>query len=192
MPPLFLQLDIAGNPVRWITYKTCAYYYSKNLIAWTAGEHDYTIYGGINRVHHRSQLTMNTIIAVKGKISFKGNISNEYVSLSNRTLFERDRNLCAYCGKQFSFHNLTRDHIVPISRNGTNTWMNVVTACAPCNKYKDDRTPEEANMELLYVPYVPSRAEFLLLSNKKILADQMSFLLNRIPDHSRLKYDTTI
>ena len=32
-------------------------------------------------------------------------------------------------------------------------------------------------MKLLAVPYIPNLAEYLLLSNRRILADQMEFLL---------------
>lgn len=33
-------------------------------------------------------------------------------------------------------------------------------------------------MKLLAVPYTPNLAEYLILSNRLILADQMEFLLN--------------
>ena len=40
-----------------------------------------------------------------------------------------------------------------------------------------NRTPEEANMALLGVPYTPNRFEYLYLKNRHILAaDQMDFL----------------
>ena len=40
-----------------------------------------------------------------------------------------------------------------------------------------------SRMELLYAPYVPNKAEFLILSNRNILADQMDFLKTSIsPD----------
>jgi hypothetical protein len=44
-------------------------------------------------------------------------------------------------------------------------------------------------MPLLYVPYVPNRHEAFILSNRKILADQMEFLLRGVPRHSRLHAD---
>jgi len=56
-------------------------------------------------------------------------------------------------------------------------WENCVTACRVCNQHKDDRTPDEAGMKLLAVPYIPNLAQYLILSNRKILADQMEFLL---------------
>lgn len=185
--PLVLQLDNAGNPTCWIDFEKASYYYCKDLVAWTMNAADFTLHGGINEASGKqSTLTMETIIAVKGKMTNRHAQARDKVPLTNRTLFRRDRHLCAYCGHQYSSSDLSRDHIIPVSRNGADNWMNVVSSCTSCNKYKDDMTLQEAGMELLYVPYVPSRAEFLILSNKKILADQMEFLLARVPKESRL------
>jgi hypothetical protein len=41
-------------------------------------------------------------------------------------------------------------------------------------------------MELIYLPYVPNRAEYLILTNRRILADQMEYLLAGVPRTSRL------
>ena len=106
--------------------------------------------------------------------------------LNNRELFRRDRHMCAYCADELSFFRLTRDHIRPLSRGGRDTWMNVVTACRQCNGQKRNRLPEEAGMELLYLPYVPNKAEYLILTNRRILSDQMEFLKQHVAAHSRL------
>ncbi len=183
--PLILQLDQAGNPHKWITFEDAAYYYSKNLIAWTVGEEGYTIYGGNNRITmRRSSLALNSIIAVRGKVGDKHMYRTP--SLTNRALFRRDQHICAYCGNEFYQDKLTRDHIIPSSRGGKNAWENVVTACGGCNKRKDDRTPEEAKMKLLYIPYAPSKSEHLILMNRNILADQFDFLKKQLPAHSRV------
>jgi hypothetical protein len=41
-------------------------------------------------------------------------------------------------------------------------------------------------MPLLYVPYVPNRHEHFILRNRRILADQMEYLLAGVPRTSRL------
>jgi len=185
--PLVLQLDVAGNPHQWITYEKSAYYYAKDLVAWEAAPVDFTLHGGISALTgETSTLTINTIIAIKGKVTSHQLQQMNRIPLSNRTLFRRDKNLCAYCGHQFSTSELSRDHVVPTSKGGPNSWTNVVTACHSCNKYKDDRTLEQAGLQLLYVPYTPNRAELLILQNRTILADQMEFLLKRCPENSRL------
>jgi len=50
---------------------------------------------------------------------------------------------------------LTRDHLVPLSRGGTNDWTNVITACSPCNTRKGSRLPEEIGMHPLTHPVEP-------------------------------------
>ena len=185
--PLVLQLDVAGNPHQWITHEKAAYYYTKGLVAWSMQQDDFTLFGGTSRMTgEQSTLTMDTIIAIKGKVNSKQYAQMNRVPLSNQTLFRRDQHVCAYCGNEFKMRDLSRDHIKPVSQGGPNIWMNVVTACHACNKHKDNRTPEEANMELLYVPYIPNRAEYLILQNRKILADQMEFLISKVPQESRL------
>ena len=64
--------------------------------------------------------------------------------------------------------------------------MNVVTACRQCNGHKRNRLPQEAGMELLYAPYIPNKAEYLILTNRRIFVDQMEFLRQHVSVHSRL------
>lgn len=184
--PLILQLDVAGNPCRWINFEQAAFYYAKELVAWSMGQEGVRINGGVSRMTGlQSFLDLNTIIAVKGELGDRQ--LYRVPSLTNRSLFRRDHHICAYCGNEFSHAELTRDHVTPRSRGGKDVWTNVVSACSSCNKYKDDApTPEDAGMKLLYVPYAPNRAEYLLLMNRTVLADQMEFLKARVPSHSHV------
>jgi len=75
--------------------------------------------------------------------------------LSRRALLMRDDYTCQYCGVQPGKEHLTMDHILPRSRGGRTDWENVATACAPCNRRKGNRTPEEANMKLRKPPTRP-------------------------------------
>src|SRR3546814_10068504 len=85
----------------------------------------------------------------KQKTAYELRISDWSSDVCSSDLFQRDHNLCLYCGRQFTPHLLTRDHVMPASRGGASIWENCVTACRSCNQRKDDRTPEEANMRLL-------------------------------------------
>ncbi len=140
--PLILTLDNHGVPHRWVTWQQACFYYAKNLVAWTLGDREFVFHGGICRATgRRSSITARSIIAIKGKaMAMRG--FNQVPPLNNRELFRRDRHICAYCGGGFSFLRLTRDHIRPVSRGGTDTWMNVVTACRACNGIKRNRVPE--------------------------------------------------
>ena len=160
---------------------------SKNLVAWDAGDECFTFVGGHSRITgQRSTITANSIIAIKGK-ALAGKSQHKVPPLSNRELFHRDRHVCAYCGEELPGQRLTRDHVVPVVQGGRDMWMNVVTACRACNQVKSGRTPEQAGMELLYAPYVPNKAEYLILCNRHILADQMDFLARHVPSISRVR-----
>ena len=47
---------------------------------------------------------------------------------------------CAYCGQS---KPLTRDHVVPLSRGGTDDIANIVPACQSCNSRKNAQTGHE-------------------------------------------------
>ncbi|MDD2747041.1 MULTISPECIES: HNH endonuclease [Acidithiobacillus] len=176
---LVLRLDVGGRPMAWETWEEAAAHYVRGNVAWTLGNPFFTAHGGIcRRSGVLSQLDIHPVIAVRGR--HQGKIRPP--ALSNQTLFHRDHHLCMYCGKHFPLRELTRDHIIPISRKGRDIWTNVVTACRSCNSRKDNRTPEEAHMPLLAVPFTPTWAEYLLLSNRRILADQMEFLIAQVPE----------
>ena len=183
--PLILTLDVFGQPHRWVTWQHAIFYYTKDLVAWDAGEQNFTFLGGTSHLTgHRSSITANSIIAIKGK-ALPARSLRQTPPLNNRELFHRDRQICAYCGREFVSGRLTRDHVVPVSQGGADIWMNVVTACRPCNQRKGGKTPEQASMMLLYTPYVPNKAEYLILSNRHILADQMDFLVRHLSANSR-------
>jgi 5-methylcytosine-specific restriction endonuclease McrA len=79
--------------------------------------------------------------------------------VTNTFLFARDQYRCQYCGRHMTEFKpreaLTRDHLVPLSRGGTNDWTNVITACSPCNTRKGSRLPEEIGMHPLTHPVEP-------------------------------------
>lgn len=80
--------------------------------------------------------------------------------VTNTFLFARDGYRCQYCGRhrgqlkgrQF----LTKDHVLPLSRGGGNSWENVVASCSSCNNLKGDLLPWEAGMKLLAEPRKPN------------------------------------
>lgn len=167
-----LQLSKAGQPQAWLNREQAATVYAKDRVLWELGEAQIPILGGINAHGVRSRFDMAPIVACDGDI-FE---SRTRPALNNRLLFRRDDHRCLYCGEPFSYGHLTRDHVVPRSLNGRDRWENVVAACKRCNHSKGARTPEQAGMKLLAVPFVPNPFEFLYLANHHILADQMDYL----------------
>jgi 5-methylcytosine-specific restriction endonuclease McrA len=53
----------------------------------------------------------------------------------------RDERTCHYCGTRRG--RMTCDHKITVSRGGTSTLDNLVTACLACNSTKGTRTAEE-------------------------------------------------
>jgi 5-methylcytosine-specific restriction endonuclease McrA len=180
-----LQLDVSGRPQAWISVQEAATLYATQTVAWTLGESFRVLRGGWQRATGlQSRIEVHPIVAVRGAVPSRA--WRQTPSLSNPKLFARDRHVCAYCGGRFRFDELTCEHIRPVSRGGTDTWMNCITACRTCNGRKGNRLPEEAGMSLLYLPYVPSLHEDMILRGRRILADQMEFLLAGVPRSSRL------
>jgi 5-methylcytosine-specific restriction endonuclease McrA len=158
--------------------------YVRGAVAWTMGEPCLTVHGGTCRqTGLQSTIVLHPIVAARSHAHPRA--LDPSPALTNTALFARDASMCMYCGEHFSRADLTRDHVMPISRQGKDEWENVVSACLACNLRKSNRTPQQANMPLLAVPYRPSWVEHLILSNRNILADQMEFLVSRLPRDRR-------
>lgn len=180
-----LRLNTAGAPIEWLTWQEAVCLHARELISWTYGEEVMEVHGGFSRLTgEQTVVTLNSIIACKGKVFTKG---RKDPPLTNRALFRRDQNICLYCGNRFKEVHLSRDHVKPMSRGGQDVWTNVVTACKRCNARKGDRLPDECGLELLALPYRPNHAEYLALSHSgRILGDQMAFLRKQFSANSRL------
>ena len=175
-------------PLEWIDYREAVRLYHADQVAYDCGTRLYTVFGGSSSLTGlRSRIDINSIIATHGTAKSLSRDRDRYVPpLNNPTLFRRDGNLCLYCAMRFPTRNLTRDHITPISQGGRDSWNNVATACRRCNNYKGGRTPEQAALELIAVPFTPTYAEYIYLKGRRVLADQMQYLLAHIPRTSPL------
>jgi len=179
-----LGLDAHGRALDWLSWQDATCLYARGAVAWTLGEPCLHVHGGTNRASGlRSVLRLHPIIAARGHA--RPQALDPTPALTNQALFARDQHLCLYCGRDCPRAHLTRDHVVPLSKGGRDTWVNVVTACYHCNSRKGNRTPQQAGMPLLAVPYRPSWIEHLILSNRNILADQMAFLKAQLPKKAR-------
>jgi 5-methylcytosine-specific restriction endonuclease McrA len=96
-------------------------------------------------------------------------LPDQTVKLNRRNLFARDRNTCQYCGRHYSTHDLSIDHVKPRAQGGGDTWDNLVCACIRCNARKGGRTPDQASMKLVKKPERPKRNPVisLRLGNEK-------------------------
>lgn len=183
--PRILRLDISGRPVEWVSWQEAVCLYAREIVVWTLGDAVLRVRGSYSRITSaRSSVEIHSIIACDGKVVAP---AKGVPPLTNEALFRRDLSVCLYCGNRFPDGELTRDHVVPISRRGRDGWDNVVAACRRCNHHKGNRLPEECGMELMALPYVPNFAEYLALTNSgRILGDQMDFLRKSFGRQSRL------
>ena len=184
-----LRTDVSGMPLEWIGYQEAVRLIALDQVSYSLGRTLYRIRGGINAVTGlRSAIEVNAIVASCGNHPHAHLFSSSYTPpLSNKALFRRDQSVCLYCGLQFPNFMLSRDHIKPLSQGGDDRWANVVTACKRCNNHKAGRTPEQAGMQLLAIPFTPTHAEYIYLQGRRILADQMEFLLAHFPRNSVLR-----
>ncbi len=183
-----LRTDVAGMPLEWIDYREAARLYYSEQVAYACGTLLYTVFGGFSALDgRRSSIDVSSIIATRGTSQGLAFMRDQYVPpLNNRTLFKRDADLCLYCAMRFTTRELTRDHITPLSQGGQDVWNNVATACRRCNNHKGGLTPEQANMQLIAVPFTPTYAEYIYLKGRRVLTDQMQYLLAHIPRSSPL------
>ena len=180
-----LSLDSSGRILDWMSWQDATCLYVRGAVAWTIGDPCLIVHGGMSRMTgEQSTVALHPIVASRGHA--RPGLLEPAPALTNAALFARDRHLCLYCGQHFGKPQLTRDHVLPTSRGGRDTWENVVSACLPCNVRKGGRTPQQANMPLLAIPYRPSWVEHLILSNRNILSDQMDFLMGHMPRRKRL------
>lgn len=188
-----LRTDVSGMPLEWIDYREAVRLYYTGQVAYSSGSTLYRIRGGTSaRTGLPSVLEIHSIMATTGQSGNVGALRGNYVPpLNNETLFRRDGHLCMYCGLRFQNTQLSRDHVRPFFQGGLDCWNNVVTACRRCNNAKAARTPEQAGMQLLAVPFTPTYAEYIYLKGRRVLADQMQYLIAHFPRssplHRRLK-----
>jgi 5-methylcytosine-specific restriction endonuclease McrA len=191
---MILALDKNWEPHRWLSVQDAISHEATNEVIEHLGEAIYVYHGGINSLTGKqSVLETSSIIVIDGAPKAR---NYRDPALTNTALFQRDRDICAYCGGKYNHSHLTRDHIHPRSKGGKDIWMNVVTACKECNSLKDDLMPGQrlpkiqsgqilgpqgtGKMEPLFVPYVPCKNEHMILKHRNIKYDQMVFLLDRV------------
>jgi len=192
-----LITDPNGFPRAWTDFYEAVNYHARGKVIYSHGDTIKTFLGGKNYKGEQSRIDISPILFCSGPLVGEKWMDRTTTYTERKVLYGRDQYMCAYCGRQFPEYKLSIDHVQPKSRfkefgktkAQMNVWTNCVTACKSCNRLKRDLTPEEANMPLLYVPYVPNAFEKMILKGKNVLADQMEFLMAKVPKSSRLWTD---
>jgi len=109
------------------------------------------------------------------------------VQFSRINIYMRDAWTCQYCQEKKTVKELTFDHVLPRAQGGVTSWTNIVTACRPCNSYKEDKTPEQAKMKLMKKPEMPKWLPVQMVIRMKSIPEKWSMYL----DERSLTYWTT-
>lgn len=91
---------------------------------------------------------------------------------SERTIiYDRNHGRCAICGRYVPFMDFTVDHIIPISKGGTNNMNNLQCACKTCNLIKQDILPDDLMDKL---------SEIIIYQTKRTGNDKLRRKMNYI------------
>lgn len=149
--------------------------WQKSIVLWLTGKVEVLEFHELF-VHSPSAVfPVPSVIRLK---TYVPSLNHRRVRFSKYNVYLRDRGVCQYCGKKCSNHELTIDHVIPVSKQGPENWNNVVAACRGCNQKKGNRTPAAAGMPLLKEPESPRwvTAVELELSNAPIPKTWRSYL----------------
>ena len=95
--------------------------------------------------------------------------------ITRKAVLARDGWTCQYCGS--SKPSLTVDHVIPRSRGGESVWENIVASCAPCNRKKGNRLPQEIRMHPRRHPRPPGPTVFIRIAAPRAPATWEPYLL---------------
>lgn len=90
------------------------------------------------------------------------------IKFSRKSIFERDKNKCQYCGKKFEAKELNIDHIIPKAAGGLTIWENIVCCCSVCNHRKSNRSLEEIGMQLARKPKKPRWHPLITMNSQRV------------------------
>lgn len=126
---------------------------------------DVYVTGGFDRDGNRTRVQLPSVISNLVYLP-----PPTRVSLSNENLWLRDGFTCQYTGERCTRAELTRDHVWPRSRKGTDTWDNVVACRKDINELKGNMTPEKFEAaygyRLIRQPREPSWGELFNMGRR--------------------------
>ncbi|SVB74143.1 uncharacterized protein METZ01_LOCUS226997 [marine metagenome] len=81
-------------------------------------------------------MALNKTIGISGVLHNEGGRKREHITKKTRQeVWQRDEGKCVECGNN---ERLEFDHIIPVSKGGSNTVRNIQLLCETCNRQKSD------------------------------------------------------
>lgn len=93
------------------------------------------------------------------RLSWYVNVPYKRILLTRKNIIKRDRHTCQYCGDKKGM--MTVDHVIPRGLGGSDTWENMVCACARCNNRKGDSLPDKVGLKPVRKPRRPNHITFI-------------------------------
>lgn len=124
--------------------KFCVNFYPHKL-----GGPSYYI-NGMNTGSRRRRVTLSEAILAANDPPFRKlhvrTRSRKRLKNIKRSLYN-DNQICFWCKKDLQFHEATLDHVIPLSKGGSNGVDNFVLACEECNAGRKNDMPERTGWE---------------------------------------------
>lgn len=95
-------------------------------------------------MHYRDRIPLNDLKLYAAALNTRAKALRCSGSLTAETLrgvILDSGGRCAWCGDSLIGQAFEIDHIMPLSRGGDNLTVNLVLACADCNRRKGDKPP---------------------------------------------------
>jgi 5-methylcytosine-specific restriction endonuclease McrA len=101
---------------------------------------------------------------------------------SRKAILHRDKYSCQYCEQRLTSTSATMDHVIPRSKGGATTFLNVVAACITCNNKKGAKLLNQTSMRLKRKPFVPQIPSYQLAIGNHISDEWIPYLPRGIVD----------
>jgi len=175
--PLILTLDNHGVPHRWVNWQQACFYYAKNLVAWTLGEQEF-VSTAVSPGRRAGAPASPRVRSSRSRASDGDEGFNQCLRSTTASCFAATA-ISARIAEGLQLLRLTRDHIrryLAAHRHMDERGHGVPCLQRSQAQPRAGRIGAGASLRTL----CPEQGEYLILTNRKILADQMEFLVQHV------------